>query len=82
MEYSIKSVEYYRTWRVNGQIVIIVTKLPCEPVYMHRIMDTVPDELNIWIFLGGPYKYPMQSCQNTAKFFPTRGLVQRYFLGL
>ena len=66
-----QSVEYYRTWRVNGQIVIIVTKLPCEPVYMHRIMDTVPDELNILIFLGGDsINIPCKVAKTRQSSFP------------
>jgi hypothetical protein len=39
----------------------------------------------LWYFAlvgGEPYKYPMNNCQRTAKFFPTWGLVQRYCPGL
>ena len=34
--------------------------------------------IDIWIFLGGPYKYPMTNFQRTSKFFLTWGLDQRY----
>jgi hypothetical protein len=46
----------------------------------HSMVSNIKFDILI-SFLEGPYKYPMNNWQRTAKFFLSCGLCQRYFPG-
>jgi hypothetical protein len=57
---------------------IKITKLDYAPQAHSRVSNI---DFVIWILVG-PYKYYMQNCQRTVKFYPIWGLSQRNCSGL